>query len=178
MTNMKTTKSIIIATAILLSTVVIAQAQESPLTPAQKQQWRKALADYNYPEIAKAYARSLLAGGLEIIYKGDKASPRITYATEQVRIACEEVSTCGTLQVSVQGSDGADKLKPEGFRLTSLGDNSFSIVGADRSGVLYGCLELADRIRIAKAMPAKLDVTDAPEFKLRGPVMNGSALAG
>lgn len=124
------------------------------------------------------YAWSLLAGGLEIIYKGDKASPRITYATEQVRIACEEVSTGGTLQVSVQGSDGADKLKPEGFRLTSLGDNSFSIVGADRSGVLYGCLELADRIRIAKAMPAKLDVTDAPEFKLRGPVMKGSALAG
>jgi hypothetical protein len=32
-------------------------------------------------------------------------------------------------------------------------------------------LELADRIRKTKAMPAKLDLTDAPEFKLRGPAI-------
>lgn len=41
----------------------------------------------------KDYARSLLAGNLEIIYKDDKASRRITYATEQVRVACDENRT-------------------------------------------------------------------------------------
>lgn len=106
---------------------------------------------------------------LEIRYKGDKASPRISYATEQVRIACDEVSASGVLQVSVQGKGGSDKLKPEGFRLKSLGDNAAEVVGANQSGVLYGCLELAKRIRAGKAIPAKLDFTDAPEFKLRGP---------
>lgn len=112
--------------------------------------------------------KPLPVGGLEVIYKGDIASPRITYATEQVRIACNEVAVGVAIDVSIQGSDVADRLKPEGFRLKSLGDHSFSIVGADQSGVLYGCLELADRIRAVGAMPAKLDVTDAPEFNLRG----------
>ena len=96
-------------------------------------------------------------------------TPRITYATEQVKSACDEVSAGGSLQVSVQGTDGADKLKPEGFRLKSLAGDTVEVVGADQSGVLYGCLELAERIRAAKAIPADLDLTDAPEFKLRGP---------
>lgn len=118
------------------------------------------------------------AGKLEVEYEGDKASPRINYATEQVRIACDEVSARGALHVSVQGIDGADKLKPEGFRLKSLGGSTVEVVGADRSGVLYGCLELADRIRAARAMPARLDVTDAPEFKLRGPCIGMQKLGG
>lgn len=113
--------------------------------------------------------KSPVASGLEVMYKGDIATPRITYAIEQVRAACNEVSVGAAIHVSLQGSGGADKLKPEGFRLKRLNDHSLSIAGADQSGVLYGCLELAERIRKAGAMPTKLDVTDAPEFKLRGP---------
>jgi len=109
------------------------------------------------------------AGELEVIYKTDKASPRIKYAIEQIRVACDEVSASGTLQVSVQGIGKDDKLRPEGFRLKNLGDGSVEVIGADQSGVLYGCLELAERIDAAKAMPSDLDLTDAPEFKLRGP---------
>jgi len=122
--------------------------------------------------------KPLSGGGLEVIYKGDIASPRISYATEQVRIACTEVSVGAAIDVSIQGSDDADRLQPEGFRLKSRGDRSFSIVGADPSGVLYGCLELAERIRDAKALPAKLDLTDAPEFKLRGPCIGMQKLTG
>jgi len=98
---------------------------------------------------------------LEVIYKDIKTTPRMTYAAEQVRSACDEVSAGGALQISVQGLDGADKLKPEGFRLRSLDEGAVAVAGADQSGVLYGCLELAKRIRAAKAMPAKLDLTDA-----------------
>jgi hypothetical protein len=109
------------------------------------------------------------ADELKITYKTDKPSPRINYALEQVRAACNEVSAKGTVIVSVQSTGKADNLKPEGFHLKSLGDGSVEVIGADQSGVLYGCLELAERIDAAKAMPSDLDLTDAPEFKLRGP---------
>jgi len=106
---------------------------------------------------------------LQIKYQDVKATPRMIYATEQVRLACTEVGARGTLRVRLQGAGGRDKLKPEGFRLKGLRNDTVEVVGADQSGVLYGCLELVDRIRAAKAIPAKLDFTDAPEFKLRGP---------
>src|SRR5439155_12196277 len=35
-------------------------------------------------------------------------------------------------------------------------------------GTLYGCLELARRVREAKQLPADLHFTDAPAFVLRG----------
>lgn len=126
----------------------------------------------------RRYARSLTGGELKIIYKGEKASPRINYAIEQVRDACKEVSAKGTVFVSLQGIGKGDNLKPEGFRLKSLKGNSVSVAGADQSGVLYGCMELAERIRAGKALPAKLDTTDAPKFKLRGPAIGMQKLGG
>jgi len=111
---------------------------------------------------------SVSADALEITYKTE-ASARINYAVDQVREACDEVSAKGAVIVSVQGVGKADNLRPEGFRLKSLGNASVEVIGADQSGVLYGCLELAERIRAAKAIPTDLDLTDAPEFKLRGP---------
>jgi len=118
------------------------------------------------------------AGKLEIEITGGEPTPRITYATEQVRAACDAVSVSGTLRVSLQGTDGEDKLKPEGFRLKSVGKDTVTVTGADPSGVLYGCLELAGRIRAAKAISAALDLTDAPEFKLRGPAIAMQRLGG
>ncbi len=96
---------------------------------------------------------------LEVIFKGDKATPRITYAMEQVRAACNEVSAKGILQVSVQDTD---RLKSEGFRLKSLDNGSVEIVGADQSGVLYGCLELAERIRARKVKKLSLGARPGP----------------
>lgn len=55
----------------------------------------------------------------------------------------------------------------EGFRILSTGNN-LSIIGNDASGLLYGCLELSDRISVAKALPANLDISDQPEMVLRG----------
>jgi hypothetical protein len=42
------------------------------------------------------------------------------------------------------------------------------IAGADASGVLYGCLELADRIKAAGKLPAEFSFSDQPEMVLRG----------
>lgn len=42
------------------------------------------------------------------------------------------------------------------------------IAGGDASGALYGCLELADRIKAAGKLPAAISFTDQPEMVLRG----------
>jgi hypothetical protein len=55
----------------------------------------------------------------------------------------------------------------EGFMISSTGNNII-VAGADNSGVLYGCIELADRISAQKTLPAKLNFTDQPEMVLRG----------
>ena len=55
----------------------------------------------------------------------------------------------------------------EAFLLRRLG-KTIIVAGYDPSGVLYGALELADRIRTAHALPAVLDYEDHPQLKLRG----------
>jgi hypothetical protein len=55
----------------------------------------------------------------------------------------------------------------EAFRLKRSG-NDWLVVGSDPSGVLYGCLEMARRIEADRSVPAQLDVTDRPAFKIRG----------
>jgi hypothetical protein len=118
------------------------------------------------------------ADNLGVTFKGNKATLRVNYAVEQIKAACDEVSAKGNVVVSVQGVGKADNLKSEGFLLKSLSNGFVEVIGADQSGVLYGCLELADRIRDAKAMPAGLDLVDAPEFKLRGTAIAMQKLGG
>jgi hypothetical protein len=55
----------------------------------------------------------------------------------------------------------------EAFLLRRLG-NTIIVAGFDPSGVLYGAMELADRIRAAHSLPAELDYEDHPQLKLRG----------
>jgi len=107
-------------------------------------------------------------------YDLDQPTPRVQYAVEQVARACAEVSCAANLKVCIRGSG---ELKPEGFILTCV-DGAMSVTGADQSGVLYGCLELADRIRERNEIPANLRLTDAPEFKLRGPAIGMQKLGG
>jgi hypothetical protein len=63
--------------------------------------------------------------------------------------------------------DKKDLDKKESFHI-SIKNNLINITGNDESGILYGCLELADRIRVAKAFPPSLEFSDAPEMVLRG----------
>ncbi len=57
----------------------------------------------------------------------------------------------------------------EGFTLWSMTPRQVLVAGADDSGVLYGCLELAQRVREAKKLPSDLLVVDHPGLVLRGP---------
>ncbi len=57
--------------------------------------------------------------------------------------------------------------KKESFSITAE-PTSIRITGTDATGILYGCLELAERIKSAKSFPKKLEFSDAPEMVLRG----------
>lgn len=50
----------------------------------------------------------------------------------------------------------------EGYILVTSRKDVTVVAGHDDSGVLYGCLELADRIRSSKTIPGDLKVIDAP----------------
>ena len=58
----------------------------------------------------------------------------------------------------------------EAFVLRRIG-NTIVVAGVDASGVLYGEEELADRVRAAGALPAKLDFEDHPQLPIRGAVI-------
>lgn len=56
----------------------------------------------------------------------------------------------------------------EGFALSARPGTGILVAGADDSGLLYGCLELAQRIERAHGLPATLAFVDHPAFVLRG----------
>jgi hypothetical protein len=65
--------------------------------------------------------------------------------------------------------DMRKKMAPkEGFIISSGNENNIFIAGHDATGTLYGCLELADRIRTTGTLPGKINIEDAPEMILRG----------
>jgi hypothetical protein len=61
------------------------------------------------------------------------------------------------------------ELKPQGFEIASADHGEWAAIkGADDTGTLYGCLELARRIEQVKGIPAGLDYVDAPVMIVRG----------
>jgi len=124
---------------------------------------------------------SVLAGAATVSVAPD-ASPRVRYGAERLteavrnldaktKIVVGRTETAAVKSLLDSGAlkINADDLRPEGFLLATSGDASFVVVGHDDTGVLYGCLELARRVREARALPTQLHFADAPVFKLRGP---------
>lgn len=66
------------------------------------------------------------------------------------------------------GAEKKEKLSKEGFSITSASNKSILITGADASGALYGCLELAEQVRSTGGLPATIDLKDSPKMVLRG----------
>ncbi|MEO6437088.1 MAG: hypothetical protein ABIP55_15195, partial [Tepidisphaeraceae bacterium] len=95
------------------------------------------------------------------------ASARILYGANELERALEDAGiTEGWVIITTRGGDGS---KPEGFTLASASNKSILINGNDDSGAMYGCLELARRVRESKKLPRDLNFTDAPVMVLRGP---------
>lgn len=74
-------------------------------------------------------------------------------------------------QLSAAPDFKVEQLKPgkEGFVLLGLEGGVTVVAGEDDSGTLYGCLELAGKIRDEGRIPDDLNLVDAPVFHLRGP---------
>ena len=67
----------------------------------------------------------------------------------------------------VQNVSVSQKLAKEGFAIRATNDR-IVIKGADATGALYGCLELAKIVQEQEGLPTDLDITDEPEMVLRG----------
>jgi len=117
-------------------------------------------------------------------------APRVEFGVEKLAEAlksarlnaviarCDARTLSGLLTGAVPEKAGGRKIyvarMPGGWARESfilsemkLGNNPV-VMGCDDSGVLYGCLELASRIRAAGRLPEELNFHDAPAMKLRG----------
>lgn len=56
----------------------------------------------------------------------------------------------------------------EGYIINSTKDSKIIIGGADPSGILYGCIELIEQIKINGKLPSAISISDQPEMVLRG----------
>ncbi|MBW8864436.1 MAG: hypothetical protein JF609_05845, partial [Verrucomicrobia bacterium] len=112
---------------------------------------------------------------ISVIVIGTNAPPprvqfgvdKITGAAKAVNLSVE-YSGHRRVQVLVDVEPGLAGLNKEGFTLKSDQSGFTQIISKDDSGALYGCLELAKRIRETGKLPANLSFSDKPAMALRG----------
>jgi hypothetical protein len=106
------------------------------------------------------------------------ASPRELYGAQKLRSALAELRTApadARVLIAVRGAPELAHFHlpefwpqaQEAFLIKQIG-KTWIVTGSDASGVLYGELELTDRIRAAKGLPAGIDDMEHPALKLRG----------
>ncbi len=124
-----------------------------------------------------------IAGGAALIAQVKvitvkKATPRELYGAQQLRAALSEVQDAPAGARVIAGVSSAGELErfhlpafwpqaEEAFLIRQVG-NAWVVAGSDPSGVMYGELELADKIRATHQLPAGIDTAEHPALKLRG----------
>ena len=88
---------------------------------------------------------------------GGNAENQIIVGTLKGKLLAELVSKKPSL----------DTLGKEGFTIQNSG-NTITIGGADASGTLYGCIELADLLKATGKLPKGINMTDRPGMVMRG----------
>jgi hypothetical protein len=104
------------------------------------------------------------------------AAPRVEFGAEKLLEALQSVKIDskigdaeknGTRQIFI--TEQTDSITGrEGFILKTVTRGDVLIASGDDSGALYGCLELAKRIRETGRLPDNLNFRDAPAMTLRG----------
>lgn len=107
------------------------------------------------------------------------ATPRELYGADKLRAALAELPSAPEGARVLAAVRSAPELKrfndleefwpqaEEAFLIKQIG-KTWIVTGSDPSGVLYGELELAERVRAAKTLPAGIDDMEHPALKLRG----------
>ena len=78
---------------------------------------------------------------------------RTNFAVQKLEAAINQLKL-GKVKYTIR-IDIAGNGRKESYSI-SAAKNIITITGNDESGILYGCLELADRIKIAKSFPFTL----------------------
>jgi len=127
-------------------------------------------------------AAPFIAAGQTGAGVGATGHARLNFAVKRLQAAFAEAGVTATVSAdkSVPADivlvSGVKELKPEHFALKREAGKLLVISGGDDSGVLYGALELAGRVRVAKSLPETIDFNDGPEFKMRGPCIGMQCL--
>jgi hypothetical protein len=106
------------------------------------------------------------------------ATPRELYGAEKLRAALVEIRSAPAGARVLAAVRSAPALAhfdlpefwpqaQEAFLIRQVG-KTWVVTGSDPSGVLYGELELADRVRATNALPSGIDDMEHPALKLRG----------
>lgn len=127
-----------------------------------------------------------------IVFADKRSSPRIQFAADKLLSALEQKGypVIRATKLTNAGNDvvihlnhindpaivkqfttghfprGLPALNKEGFTIIGMG-NYIVVLGADDSGILYGSLELADRIE-KSGLSSSINFTDQPQMILRG----------
>jgi hypothetical protein len=104
------------------------------------------------------------------------AAPRVEFGAEKISEALKAVNFDSTIVRTEKVSDRKIHLETphdssvgrEGFRIDLMGNNDLVVTSGDNSGALYGCLELAKRIRADGKLPMLANFSDKPAMTLRG----------
>ncbi|RYF57032.1 MAG: hypothetical protein EOO39_35930 [Cytophagaceae bacterium] len=102
-----------------------------------------------------------------VVYGADKLKQALNKLGYQVQVKTGTSKTAAPNQI-VLGLTGTSMIGKEGFSIQRATNKPLVITGADASGLLYGCLELADRLAERGELPETISVTDKPEMVLRG----------
>ena len=150
-----------------MACVTAALVTLTTLCPAQSSRISLVLATNSAPRIrfgAERLASALKATGHEPAFLIAAAGTNRT-----VLIANIANAEGKSLLVNARFPAPASAPGQEGFELITATNGTIAVLGADDSGVLYGCLELAKRIRQFGGIPPSTQFRDAPTFVLRGP---------
>lgn len=112
---------------------------------------------------AAQLSKALATAGYKVQHSSGKAAPKNAALIIIGLLEEERIQTAiRQYQLPVKGKPGK-----EGFTISTAHRNTL-IGGADASGALYGCLEMAEQVRRTGALPANLQLSDQPEMVLRG----------
>ena len=127
--------------------------------------------------VALAACGALQAAPVKVI-SAKGAAARELYGAEKLRAALAELQSApdgARVLVAVRSAPELERFDleefwpqaQEAFLIKQIG-KTWIVTGSDPSGVLYGELQLADRIRTAHALPEGIDDMEHPALKLRG----------
>jgi len=108
----------------------------------------------------------------------ESATPRERFGADRLQAAltANHIESGEQIVLGLRSLPAVEKYKQlpqlwpgasEAFVIKRIG-NQIIVAGSDSSGVLYGALELADRINQAHALPKEIEFIDHPALKLRG----------